>query len=271
MTAMAVKVDVELIAAAAAAHVLGAKLVRRDTGGRQIRDFDLVLPNGSYEPLEVTRHVDQPAYETWERVGSGLMPTPLLTRVWTIAIPASTPTKSGREPYDVRKLRREIESVLLELEHAGHTTINLGRLEHELPSAFRVLLDLRIQDGISRLPHPGEQPHISYNAPVGGITLPDLVAVAIEAEAAKPDNRKKLSDPPGAAQRHLVVPFDVTSGSAFNAADRAMIGRLPNLPAPITTAWALARGQLLVTMPPDPWAIHQIPRAVFDSPAAWLM
>lgn len=40
-------------------------------------------------------------------------------------------------------------------------------------------LSRRIQDGISRTPHPGEQPHIPCNAPVGGITLPNLVRVDI--------------------------------------------------------------------------------------------
>lgn len=117
---VAVKDDIELRAGAAAAHVLGAKLIRRDTGGRRIRDFDLVLPDGSLEPLEVTRHVDQQAYQTWERLRTGTFRAPSLTQVWAVAVPASAPTAAGgREPHDVRKLQRELEPALARLAAEG--------------------------------------------------------------------------------------------------------------------------------------------------------
>ncbi len=51
-----------------------------------------------------------------------------------------------------------------------------------------------------------------------------------------------------------------------NAVDRSMIGRLPALPPPITTAWAATGGHVLVTTPPGPWEQHDLPRAVFETP-----
>jgi hypothetical protein len=271
--AMAVKHDIELSAAAAAAHVLGAKLIRRDIDGAQLtRDFDLVLRDHSREPLEVTRHVDQLAYQTWERIRPGRLPALSLKRVWAVGVPSSMPIAGGgRAPYDVCKLQRELEGALAELEMAGHTAVELGRLQRELPTAFATLVDLRIQGGLSRTPEPGESPHISIGAAVGGVTMPDLIAAAIEIEASDPGNRAKLAQPVNASRRHLFVVFDSSSGSAFNAVDRGMISRLPSLPTPITTAWAATGGHILVTTPPVPWQRHELPRAVFDAPETYLL
>ena len=47
--------DLELKAAAAAAYVLGATLIRRDLPPAQTRDFDFIFPDQSIEPLEVAR------------------------------------------------------------------------------------------------------------------------------------------------------------------------------------------------------------------------
>jgi hypothetical protein len=247
--------------------------VRVDVGGRQLYDFDLVLADGSREPLEITRHVDRAAYETWERLGSaGALITPSLARVWVLALPHRDVDAAGNaQPYDVRKFRAEIEPALAALEGAGYETIALGRLQRELPTVFQTLLDLGIQDGFSRDRRSGEPAHISTGAPVGGMTLPDLVAAAIEVEAGKSDNEKKLAQTPTAAHRHLFVPFDSSSGAAFNALDRGVIGRLPNLPTPITTAWACARARVYVATPPAPWQEHALVPAVFDSPADWLL
>jgi hypothetical protein len=238
---------------------------------QQTRDFDLVLPDGSVEPLEVTRHVDQAAYQTWERLRRATdLSAPSLSRVWVIATPSSTLTPKGPRAYDVRKLLQALEPVLGELERNGYTSIELGRLQRELPLAFSALLDLGIQDGFSREPRPPEAAHISLGAPVGGITVPDLVAAGIEQEAGDLGNQAKLAQPSVARRRHLFVVFDSSSGAAFNAVDRNMIGRLPHLPASITTAWAATGGFVLVTTPPGPWELHELPRAVFEAPESFL-
>jgi hypothetical protein len=113
---------------------------------------------------------------------------------------------------------------------------------------------------------------ISFFAPVGGWTDADLIAVAIEREANDAGNQRKLQVPAVASLRHLFVVFDVSSGSFFNAAQRGLIeGRLPVLPAPITTAWAGAGGHVLMTTPPDPWSLHPLPDDVFTAPERWLI
>jgi hypothetical protein len=186
-----------------------------------------------------------------------------------LSLPHSEPNGGA---YDVRQLQQRIEPALQALDAAGIYSIELGTLERKprLRGSFTTLVELGIDLGFAREPVPGESPHISVGAPVGGFTSADLVASAIEAEAGKPDNQAKLQEPPGAMRRHLFVVFDSSSGSYFNAVDRQMTGRLPQLPAPITTAWAASGGYVLVTTPPDPWQIHELPPVVFDDPDSFL-
>ncbi len=266
--------DLELKAGAAAAYVLAAKLIRRDLPPAQnTRDFDLVFPDGSFEPLEVTRCADATALQTWDRIGAGTVVAPSLRRRWVLSVPNSVPiSETKRAAYDVKEFTARIEPALAALESRGHDTINLGPMQRDpaLAPAMQTLLELRVQHGFSR-PLPGDVPgHISFNASVGGITLPDLIAIGIEREAAKPDNLSKLDDPPQARRRHLFVVFDDSSGSFFNALDRQMESRLPQLPHPITTAWAACRGHVLVTTPPSPWERYQLPEDVFIAPQFWL-
>lgn len=266
--------DLELKAAAAAAHVLGAKLIRRDIAPAQnTRDFDLVLPDRSVEPLEVTQCADANALQTWDRIGAGIIVAPSLKRRWEVSVPNSVSiSETERVPYDVRQFTQTIESALAGLEARGYATINLGRVQRDaaLSRVFATLLDLRVQDGFSRPLPEGVPGHISFQALVGGITLPALIAIGVEREANKPDNLAKLADPLQARRRHLFVVFNGSSGSFFNAVDRAMESRLPRLPQPITTAWAACRGHVLVATPPGRWESYELPEDVFFTPERWL-
>jgi hypothetical protein len=266
--------DLELKAAAAAACVVGAKLIRRDVPPAQkMRDFDLILSDGSLEPLEVTRCADEEALQTWARIGSGVLAAPPLRRRWVLSVPPSVPlSESTRVAYDVRAFKKKIVGALGALEAHGCEGIEWGRLQREptLREAFEVLLDLRVEDGFSRPLPEGVSGHVSFRAAVGGITLPDLIAIGVEREANQADNLAKLAAPTQGRRRHLFVVFDGSSGSHFNAVDRALTSRLPTLPPPITTAWAAARGFVLVTTPPDSWQRHALPRAVFEAPEKWL-
>jgi hypothetical protein len=269
--------DTELKAAAAAAFVLGARLERLDIPPVQgMRDFDLVFSDDSREPLEITRYVDRPAYETWERIRRAAPLLALsLTRRWVLAVPHSTPASATtRVPYDVNDFVARIEPALAALEAAGHHTVNLGRLQRDpaLAGALQTLLALGVQDAFSHALEPSQMATISLFAPVGGWTNADLIAAAIEREAADAGNQRKLQQPSTAARRHLFVVFDGSSGSFFNAAQRGLIdGRLPTLPPPITTAWAGAGGHVLRTTPPDAWSLHPLPDEVFTAPERWLI
>jgi hypothetical protein len=195
--------DLELKAAAAAAHVTGAKLIRRDIPPAQkTRDFDLVFADGSLEPLEVTRCADEQALETWDRIGPGVLAAPSLRRRWVLSVPPSVPVSdTKRVAYDVRLFKRKIEPALGALEAAGYERIEYGSLQRDarrdanLAAAFAALLQLRVQDGLSRALPEGKTGHISFQAAVGGITLPDLIAIGVERVAGEADNRAKVTVP----------------------------------------------------------------------------
>jgi hypothetical protein len=63
---MSTKEEIELRAAAAAAYVLDAILILATSAGSAYAGPRLRLADGSVEPLEVTRHIDQRAFETWD-------------------------------------------------------------------------------------------------------------------------------------------------------------------------------------------------------------
>jgi hypothetical protein len=98
----------------------------------------------------------------------------------------------------------------------------------------------------------------------------NIIAEAIEREAAKPDNQAKLSEPVGARRRHLCVLIDSSTGATFSATSHGDMGRLPVLPPPITTAWALASTTVYSTTPPEPWQAHDAPEEVFTNPEKWV-
>jgi hypothetical protein len=147
------KERVETIAAAIAASVLGARAERRDRGGTQTRDFDLVFPDGHVEAMEVTRHFDQAASETWERLRRTGSPAPTLTRAWAVDVPARQRGPSGEpEPYGVREFFRAAEPALRRIEEAGYTSfdLGLGTRDPSVADARDTLLRLGVQFGISR-------------------------------------------------------------------------------------------------------------------------
>lgn len=266
----------ELLAAAAVAHVVDAKLIRRDCPGtHQTRDFDLVFASDrNPEPLEVTTFVSRPNLETWERLErlDGEIPAPQLGHVWYLDVGAPI---TGRRTavLDVRQITREVVSSLAALEAAGYQSIEYGQIGRDptIATELQRLLALGVDAGHATSPLKGDPARVVFVAPVGGFRHPDLVAAGVEHEATKTDNQKKLSEPPNALRRHLVVVFDGSSGASFMAAYQGSKGRLPRLPHPVTTAWACARESLLGTTPPGAWDHYRIPQRVFDSPEDWLL
>jgi hypothetical protein len=275
------KVDnarVELIAAAAVAQALDANLIRRDLPGRQqTRDFDLVFADEGrrFEPLEVTTFASRPDLETWrrlDRLGSHIE-APELDHVWYLDVGIPINATSRSETLDVRRIRREVVPALAALEARGEKQIEYGKIGRNasLTSALQQLSALGIDGGHATPPLERDVGGVELVAPVGGFSHPDCVAGGVENEAAKADNRKKLAEPQDAARRHLAVLFDASSGVAFNSVRLGGKGRLPLLPQPITTAWAIASDSLLGATPPADWTNHRIPQRVFDSPEDWLL
>lgn len=265
----------ELIAAAAVAEALDAKLIPRDhSGAQQTRDFDLVFSGGrDHEPLEVTTFASQPDLETWQRLDhiDEEISAPELSQNWYLDV--GPPITGHRtQTLDVRQLAREVVAILAALEAGGYQSIEYGLIDRDpaVTTGLRRLLALGVDAGNARPRAEGEPARVVFVAPVGGFVHADLVAWGIEQEADKTDNRNKLREPPAALRRHLAVIFDGSSGAAFTAAHQGLTGRLPRLPPPITTAWALASESLLGATPPSAWVHRRIPQQVFDSPEAWL-
>jgi hypothetical protein len=268
----------ERVAAAAVANALNAKLIHRDVrGAQQTRDFDLVYRDGrSDEPLEVTTFASQLELQSWERLDRlerrGGIPAEGLRRVWHLDVGASI-TDNRTATLDVRRIEREVIRLLAALEAADYHRIEYGEMarDPDVAEASHELLVLGIDAGHSRLPSEGEIPRVVLVAPTGGFRHPDLVADGVEREAHKIDNQNKLKSLSNASRRHLVVIFDGSSGPAFVAVHLGTRGRLPALPPPITTAWALAGKSLLGTTPSNGWDQFDIPQRVFDSPDEWFV
>jgi hypothetical protein len=269
------KERIELVAAAAVADVLGAKLVRRDVPeAQQMRDFDLVFSAGrADEPLEVTTFASQPEIETWQRLDriDEEVVARELSHDWYLDVGGPIIGQRTRT-LDVRQLAKEVVASLVALEAGGYRSIEHGTMDRDSAVAadMRRLRTLGVNGGHGTPHAEGEDARVVFVASVGGFVHADLVAGGIEWEAAKSDNQKKLSEPAEALCRHLVVIFDPSSGPAFTAARQGRRGRLPELPQSITTAWALASEVLLWTRPPDAWQRHRIPDPVFESPETWL-
>lgn len=264
---------IEARAAAAVAHALDARAVRRDLGGRRTRDFDLVFPDSSLEPLEITIAADEVVRRTWARIEQLDRDAPSLTKAWTLDIPNTTLDSGGkRGPFAARDFLAHAEPLLRELEAAGIAEFNptTWAVAGTAEQAVTRLLLLGCDLGMSHSIATGETGRIHLTTGIGGWVDPDLVAEAIEQEAAKSDNRAKLSEPANARRRHLCVIIDASMGATLSAGAHGNLGRLPALPPPVTTAWALAGGSAYSTTPPQPWQTHETPEEVFTNPENWI-
>jgi len=270
--------ELEERAAASACWALGnAKAIPRDDGtAPSTRDFDLLFDDGHTEPLEVTVHADRAVVQTSERLGRSDKVAPSLTRVWTVDAPPSALESAGkRVALDVRRFLQVAEPAIAVLEANGIHRYDIGAAAIEprvdVSTAYQTLLRLGSQFGFSREPIAGEQARIEIGAGVGGVAHGDLIAVAAEAEAAKPDNQLKLSEPTGAPRTHLFVVVDGSTGPTLSAGHNRLVGRLPALPPPITTIWVAVGNALYVTTPPDQWQVLTPPLSVFHDVEEWII
>lgn len=271
---MSAKEDLEDRAAAAIALVLGARAVRRDTGGDRVRDFDLVFEDRPDEPLEITRFADRDVLNTWARLERADRVAPSLGRDWAVDVPSRiVDTDDEPAPYDLRAFFVAAEPALAALEAAGYDRFDTG-VWNDNPAAapaLATLANLGCNFGFSNEVPTGAVARITPGAPVGGVVGPDSLASAVELEAAKDDNREKLRVPAHVQRRHLCVVIDPSSGTAFSAASHAITGRMPVVPKPITTAWVAGGGtNLFEVTPPADWQTHAIPQDVFDHPERWI-
>jgi hypothetical protein len=272
---LSVKRDIELRAAAAVAFALGARAQERDPGGgaASTRDFDLVFADRPDEPLEVTTYADQAVLQTWSRLERLDREAPSLKRIWALDMPSVERLAASKPAAtDVARFMAEAEIALKDIEEAGYERFDAGMIYRDpvVGDAALRLLRIGCQFGFSQPAAPGEPGRIQPGSPVGGVVTPDLVAIGVEAEAGKTDNREKLRYPADAQRRHLFVLFDASSGAAFSAVPHTLDSSVPSLPEPITTAWVAGSYKVFSVTPPEDWVEYAVPQNVYDHPENWI-
>jgi hypothetical protein len=261
-------------AAAAAAVVLGARARAIDVPGGPPgqRDFDLVFPDCTIEPLEVTSNAHAPSRQTSARAADHSSQPTTLTRTWLLSLPRGT-----EKPVDVARVRRQVVEPLRVLEACGIESLNdvwLFGPASAASTAARMVSSLGVTSGVSVTPDDGI-PRLELAVMYGDAVDVDSVAEAAETVARRADNRQKLREPPVAMRRHLFMLLDWSGGSASWAArdaiEREKMPRIPTLPDPITTVWvAASRRSVLYVSPPGPWRTAHLPTDFEQRYGDWL-
>jgi hypothetical protein len=198
-------------------------------------DFDLEYPNGMKVPLEVTSTTDQGAAATRAAIlnprhGGQFVSRGQCTHDWYVH-----PLPSAR----INRIREHVACYLVAIEAEGREKFFAFTDATESPAVSAILQDLKIEYGKV----------FSYKSPGIGIGLPGdggrvdsvLVNEAVETEAFKADNKRKLSAAAG-SEKHLFVYLDSTTKHEVwvAASDEAPPDAGPRLPPEITHVWMAA-------------------------------
>lgn len=239
-----------------AAHISGREIVSRSQG----HDFDIRLANGQLVALEVTQAMVAEEIEAWKLLAGRDWQPKLVTMHWHLSV-VKVP--------NVRQLVAAVEAQLVVLE--GHEVYAMDRAEPpeagtDSPDALRAIQELG-RLGVRRASgFPETPPSITIGSTSTGTTSSDLVNRAVEAEAQKEDNRRKLREA-DADEAHLFVWIDSTKEQASVAMSDDAPPAAPVLPTEITTAWvALPSGRperparsLWRVTPPGDWEVLKRP------------
>jgi hypothetical protein len=263
--------------AAMAARALGARgACRQDTRrGQRIRDFDLVFHDRPPEPLEVTMNADGGVMQTKVRVGREREQPPV-KRLWLVFMPQGVQRPDGSVvPVDVDAVWDRLARELPRIEAAGMERLDpLGLfLKPEFHEFGNWLMEVGVHGG-SLVPEDGVG-GVQITTGHGGVLASDLIADAVEIEAARTDNREKLDL--GAPRRHLFV---LLTPNSISLADWALLlvlegkepmPRLPTLPPEITTVWAGGPTGAIHVTPPGQWEAFLTTEGLWDDPSPWLL
>lgn len=177
-------------------RLLGGEIVDRDIDGAQnTRDFDLVVDDTVVHAVEVTS-VQLPAARATRAGIERLRQKDLdLTASWDVYIHEEAPTRPI-ERNAPRLLNRLHANGVLEFDDLNPPVdAALAAVVHELAS-------LHVPKGYASESAPFRLHAGGYGS---GSVDPANVTRALEAEAAKSDNRRKLANAPAGAMRHLFV------------------------------------------------------------------
>ena len=262
--------EIERDAAELVVGALGAlRAEPRDSGGEQMRDFDIVFEDGHEEPLEITLDAQREVVQTWERLDRANELEADLERYWMIS--PKFYDKEGRGfVLDVKAVRAVLVPFLQELERLeiyefwtwelwGHPSVG---------STARQVSSYGVEHGssIEVPPEHSDVPRLHLAAIRGGAIGASLITNAVEAQAAKADNQAKLAACPDAGRRHLYVGL-TSAGEPEGMAWWALLdvlergGEMPPIPAlpeAITTVWAGTGSGAIYVTPPDAWVMYRV-------------
>lgn len=197
-------------------------------------DFDLEYPDGRTAAVEVTTSTDQDyrrieAAMTDARKGGMEISATLCQKRWVIH-----PFKHAR----INTIRDRADALLAPIEDSGVEFFTSLSDAADSPHIARILTELHVEGGfVIDAKGPGAI-FLSYPTQ-GGFLAQSDVTHAVEREALKPDNRRKLRQS-GASERHLFVHVDHRNMEAWTALNDLPPNGGPELPDEITHVWAAA-------------------------------
>lgn len=244
------------------AKTLGGTAIPRDVKGASdnTRDFDIELPD-RIAALEITSVVDEAEVAQSRALQKHQPSCPNLSRHWHLSLQPET---------NIRALVGRVCSLLRALELCQVDTIVPDRKLDPSDPDWALENELRSTPEVEELRNLGVQGATSFTqGPAGLITTgshslfsthPDLVVEAVEVEASKDDNRRKLAAS-GSTDRHLFVWVE-RNPEAGALAFPLLPETLPRLPVEVTTVWVATGGYadegLVIqrcwrVSPPDEW------------------
>jgi hypothetical protein len=210
-------------------------------------DFDLTYGNGDVAAVEVTKSTIQELELMLRKIGREFVLASACRNSWMVdALPSAR----------IRLILKKVDHYLSAIEAEG---MNEFFAPHDTmsESVSRILADLQINEGrILELPVPARI-WVTCPSEKGSIVDANDLQRAIEAEATKGDNKRKLAKSQH-PERHLFVYVDQLNCGPWQAMiNRCIPEQPPMLPAEITHVWAAAevydRIIVWVAEPPNKW------------------
>ena len=199
-------------------------------------DFTLEYSEGMKVPLEVTSATNQRATGTQAAIKNSKYGGPFISRGNCAHDWAVHPLPSAK----INDIRKHAACYLVKIEAEGREEFNAYTDATESQAVEAIFQKLKIGYGkVTSWRPPGR---IGIMFPIdGGLVDPMLVNKAVETEATKEDNKRKLNIVAG-SEKHLFVYFDSTSEHVVWAAARdeapPLVG--PQLPPEMTHVWMAA-------------------------------
>jgi len=230
--------------------LVGAQMQYRRDQSKGQHDFDLQYTTGIIAAVEVTASVDETMEQTIaaisnERRGDFFVSAERCQNDWLVH------PLSGA---NINRIRNQVDKYLAAIEAEGRRQFFVYTDVDTSPGVARIWSDLQIESG--KIVKWKDSPCIGIDYPAqGGPVSVEDIQRAIEAEANKEDNRRKLAAA-GTDERHLFVYVDSYSLPWTALVNGNLPEQAPYLPDEITHVLAATQ-----TRSPDEYVVWRAERA----------